>query len=204
MADDKKPDKKPKSKATKATKATKPTKPPTREQMSRTRLADMGGSEWILAEIEAGRTEIDLADDLGIDRTLYYKLRKELKISPDVLKASRREHAKALMDESARILDRIADNPKVTSRQVGIARARSENCLKRAERWNREDFGRQQVTQVDVNLTLSGVFIQALSDMSGQELASVAAGEVSAGEVGTTEILGEIDSGEPKQLEAGG
>ena len=155
-------------------------------QIKREELEKLGGAEWILTELAAGRTEVELARDvLGINRTMYYKLRKELGIPKEEIDAARRAHARFLVDESARILKEVKKNPNATSREIGLAKARAENNLKRATMWNRRDFG-QKPQETNVKLSLSGVFIQALSDMSDEERA-----------------VGEVGSGEVKELQSG-
>ena len=162
-----------------------------KKEERRAKLRELGGAEWLLAEVASGRTEVELAREVtglasGGSRRQWTQLRREL-VTDEQMKAARKDGAQALIDMSAAVLEEVHAMPEKTTVDVNLARARADNCLKRAAMWNPEDFGKRQA-RVDVNLSLSGVFVQALSDLSRSELDGRM--EVAAGDA-------------PKRLESG-
>ena len=139
-----------------------------RKQTVKERLEANGGLDWIADRLLAGQTETAIAKELGCGYWAYNKAKKDLGIHSDVADL-RKEAAAVLVDASGDIMDDLAKMKSPANVDVTVARTRAENLLKRAHMWDRDRFGKQAPT-TKVELTLSGVFVQALSDMSALEL----------------------------------
>lgn len=105
-----------------------------------------GGIDWVCEWIEEGKTVTKMADHLGVSVTMIYRY---LKLNPEYKKRfaeSRRDSAHTLVDQARDLTD---DSEPAEMHKV---REQVKMRLWSAERYNREAFGQQKESTVQVNI----------------------------------------------------
>ncbi|WP_420431516.1 hypothetical protein [Candidatus Poriferisocius sp.] len=127
----------------------------------RQKVSKRGGSDWILEQVMSGRTETSMIKELECGWRTWTWLKRELNLV-ERIKEVRKEAATALLDTSGDVLDDLVGKEILSTQEIGLARARSDNMIKRAEKMNPEEYGRGRDTKIEI--TIGDVFSQFLRE----------------------------------------
>jgi len=121
------------------------------------KIKETGGDEWLLEQVEAGRTLASIAEEIGITRPkLNGYLREPAR--RDRYARAQEAAASALVDQSLEIVD--GAEPQT----VQVAKLRADTRRWIAGKLHREQWGEQQGPSI--NIDLGGLHIDALRQAS--------------------------------------
>lgn len=127
------------------------------------RINELGGEDWVFAEISDGRTIQSIADQVGCSRSWLSSVWMKGPGRKDKLKEARKESAPLVFDDAGKILDDISNLPtaELTPARVQIGRARAEHQQKRAAFLDPETYGDKPAIQIG-QLNVADLHLDAL------------------------------------------
>ena len=129
------------------------------------KIASLGGEEWVLDQIRAGTTRTAIARDLGVTRGLFYTWVKSVKGFVDRMKEADIIGAEAVFDHSTEVLEELAGQTDLMPVDVQLARARSDNAMKRAAALDPDRFSPKKEAAT-LNITMDKVYLEGLVSAS--------------------------------------
>ena len=126
------------------------------------KIEKLGGAAWVEAQLSAGRMQIDLADELGASRSLFYQT---IKANPEfraAVERSRQAQCEAMSEEAVEIVDDLCERDDLTSQDVQLAKERVN-----VRRWftqvNHPDkFAPKPQTAAPITLNIGTLHLDAL------------------------------------------